>query len=46
MQQYKVCFSIDEQTEARVKALPRSFNLSKRLRQALTNILAEMSDVR
>lgn len=37
--QYKVCFVIDEETDSKVKALPRSFNLSEKLRQALASIL-------
>ena len=37
--QYKVCFTIDEQTDRQVKSLPRSFNLSERLREALAKIL-------
>ena len=41
MTQYKVCFAIDEQTDQQVKNLPRSFNLSERLREALAKILEE-----
>ncbi len=41
MPQYKVCFAIDEETNAKVKTLPRSFNLSEKLRQALAIILKE-----
>lgn len=40
--QYKVCFAIDEQTDKKVKAIPRSFNLSEKLRQSLREILKEM----
>lgn len=39
MVQYKVCFQIDEQTDKQVKNLPRSFNLSEKLRAALNDIL-------
>ena len=37
--QYKVCFSINEKTDRQVKNLPRSFNLSEKLREALAKIL-------
>jgi len=37
--QYKVCFAIDEQTDKQLKNLPRSFNLSEKLREALAKIL-------
>jgi len=39
MKQYKVSFTIDEQTDQKIKNLPRSFNLSKELRKALVKIL-------
>lgn len=39
--QFKVCFAIDEETDVKVKALPRSFNLSEKLRKALADILKE-----
>ena len=38
---YKICFAIDEETDAKVKQLPRSFNLSEQLRLALVEILKE-----
>lgn len=41
--QYKVCFGIDKERDTKVKALPRSFNLSERLRGCLDKILAEQS---
>jgi hypothetical protein len=40
-EQRKVCFGISEELDKRVKNLPRSFNLSERMRQALDKILDE-----
>lgn len=37
--QYKFCFNIDKETDDRIKALHRQFNLSKKLREALDKIL-------
>ena len=39
--QYKICFTIDEQTDKIVKDLPRSYKLSEKLREALKKILEE-----
>ena len=39
--QYKVCFTIPEETDKKIKNLPRAFNLSHELRLALENILAK-----
>ena len=35
----KVCFRVSDEHYAKVKALPRSFNLSEKLRIALADIL-------
>jgi hypothetical protein len=37
--QYKVCFAVDAKYEELIKNLPRTFNLSAHLRDALTEIL-------
>ena len=39
--QLKVCFEITEEQHKKVKALPRSFNLSDELRKKLDIILSE-----
>ena len=39
--QHKVCFSISQETDTKVKALPRNFNMSERLREAVEVILKE-----
>ncbi len=46
MKQYRVCFTIDEQTDKKVKDLPRSFNLSEKLRAALKEILEKKIEKR
>jgi hypothetical protein len=43
MTQHKVCFTVSEETDKRIKELPRSFNLSEKLREALVLILNNMS---
>ena len=40
----KICFEITNEQNKIVKELPRSFNLSEKLRDALTNILDSMAE--
>lgn len=37
--QWKVCFAVSEEDFKRGKDLPRSFNISEKLREAYRNIL-------
>ena len=39
----KVCFDIDDKMSHKVKALPKGFNLSAKLREALDEILERKS---
>jgi hypothetical protein len=41
MKQFKMCFTIDEQTDKTLKDLPRSYKISEKLRGALKEILDE-----
>lgn len=38
----KICFTISEAQDTQIKALPRSVNLSEKLREALDKILSEV----
>lgn len=38
-EQRKVCFQVDEEHHQKVKALPRSYNLSEKLRKELDKLL-------
>jgi hypothetical protein len=39
MKQFRMCFTIDEQTDKILKDLPRSYKISEKLRGALKEIL-------
>jgi hypothetical protein len=40
----KVCFEITEEQSKEIKKLPRTYNLSEKLREALTIILIEAKE--
>lgn len=44
MSKPKVCFEITEEQNIEIKTLPRTFNLSEKLRGALQTILIEVKE--